>query len=939
MSTDLILEPAAAPPSPPLPVDDTTPNNSTTNAAHQDPNAHRASRAGLQTPISAPSVGGEPPPPPPPPTTSTALPVSKPSDVAETSTIAGVTATEGVDFPVWLDWQDMDIDNMGGDILQFEPEPTSPNRVLGGFEMTKLLLADLNQLYFDRVHAVLPMIHRRHYFSWADQENPSHARACLRSAMHTVAAAMSAQYRGLAEALCQETRWLLETHPPRVQTRNSYSGTSWRTSRNTSPKPSVADNVTLELVQAWLLVAHYEFLRVDEHQAMLTAGRAFRLVQLARLYDVDGGAEDTPLDSVDDRTGGDNLALIIAEEKRRTFWLTFSFDRFLCSRNEWPLTLQEEAVRTRLPAPEASFQNSQPTRVIFLSEALAMTTTQSISSTVAPLSPFAECVVLAALNGRCMTHRRVSLASASPDEGQDFWARHTWLVSAVDKRVQFLSQSPSIKAIDHDPMILFTHMLAHRAVIYLSSTLETAPWKEQQQKGGLQLSAASDKWRAERAAGEMVRLAESARSLGCFGVHPFIADPLACATEFFIQHTQPKSSRNLGSLGDNGSGNVESLLSVLRNLRDVNILARDYLSTLEADYSTWCAENMAAWLPASKVTPLKVGPAPYPTPGPNQIVVKNCALGINSVDWAKQMLGEGLLGHIQYPIILGSDVSGTVAEVGEGVKRFRVSDRVVAASASIVSNNAAEGGFQQYTLVREWLAAPIPDKISHESASALPLSLLTASHGLFNPGYLGLDLPVVPKRSSSDGKTTRTVIITGGASVVGSTAIQLAVSAGYEVVSTASSKNFDYVKKLGAAHVFDYKSATIVDDICAAIKGRPVAGGFSIGDGSADLLTAVLAKHEGPATNKFIALAGGTNKDDNKDTSVEVKFILLGPDTIGPDSTVRHIYEDYLPRALAEGQFVPSPEPQVVGKGLEKIQDAFMIHMQGVSAKKIVVTL
>jgi NADPH:quinone reductase-like Zn-dependent oxidoreductase len=47
-------------------------------------------------------------------------------------------------------------------------------------------------------------------------------------------------------------------------------------------------------------------------------------------------------------------------------------------------------------------------------------------------------------------------------------------------------------------------------------------------------------------------------------------------------------------------------------------------------------------------------------------VVKNSALGINSVDWAKQLLGEGLLGHISYPFILGEDVAGTVVEVGEG---------------------------------------------------------------------------------------------------------------------------------------------------------------------------------------------------------------------------------------------------------------------------------
>ncbi|KAJ5950650.1 Polyketide synthase enoylreductase [Penicillium vulpinum] len=346
--------------------------------------------------------------------------------------------------------------------------------------------------------------------------------------------------------------------------------------------------------------------------------------------------------------------------------------------------------------------------------------------------------------------------------------------------------------------------------------------------------------------------------------------------------------------------------------------------------------NKAAWLSASKATPLEIGPAPYTSPGPHQIVVKNSALGINPVDWAKQLLGEALLGHISYPFILGADVAGTVVEVGEGVERFRAGDRVVATASAVCFNSSIEGAFQLYTVIREWLAAPLPDSITFEQASVLPLATFTASHGLFDTGYLGLDLPTVPARQFSD---KRAVIITGGASAVGSNAIQLAVSAGYEVVSTASPKNFDYVKKLGAALVFDYKSDSVIDDISAAVKGLHLAGGFSIGDGSIELLAAVLAKHEGPSVNKFIALAGGKPKGDPIDPSVEVKFILLGPEAAGPDSVASNVYKSYLPDALANGQFVPAPEPFVVGKGLEKIQEAFGIQMQGVSAKKIVVSL
>ena len=69
------------------------------------------------------------------------------------------------------------------------------------------------------------------------------------------------------------------------------------------------------------------------------------------------------------------------------------------------------------------------------------------------------------------------------------------------------------------------------------------------------------------------------------------------------------------------------------------------------------------------------------------------------------------------------------------------------------------------------------------------------------------------------------------------------MSAGYKVISTASPTNFDYVKKLGATHAFDSKRDTVINDIRATVKGFYLTGGYSIGDGSVDILAAVLSKH------------------------------------------------------------------------------------------------
>lgn len=182
------------------------------------------------------------------------------------------------------------------------------------------LTLDRDQIYFDHVHTIMPIINERHYFSWAGQDRLEPARGCLRSAMHTMAAAMSSSFSSLSEALY-------------AQTRQSLS--------DLDALDTAA--VQLEHIQAGLFVAHYECLRVCEHWAMLTAGRTFRLVQMSRLYDMDAAlcfsATSMP---VPDMTFSE------AEERRRTVWLAFAFDRFLSTRDEWPLTLHEEMVSLSL---------------------------------------------------------------------------------------------------------------------------------------------------------------------------------------------------------------------------------------------------------------------------------------------------------------------------------------------------------------------------------------------------------------------------------------------------------------------------------------------------------------------------------------------------------------------------------------------------------------
>jgi len=366
--------------------------------------------------------------------------------------------------------------------------------------------------------------------------------------------------------------------------------------------------------------------------------------------------------------------------------------------------------------------------------------------------------------------------------------------------------------------------------------------------------------------------------------------------------------------------------------------------------------NMAAWLQAAKKRPLAVKEAPYVSPGPEEIVVKVKALAINPIDRMKQEMGNMLYGHIKYPFVLGYDVAGEVFEIGKGVTRFQVGDRVVALAVGMEKpiNKSSQSAFQEYAVIRAHSASPIPDNISFEQAAVLPLGLSTAACALFKKDRLGLQLPSSPKCKSTD----KTVLIWGGSTSVGTNAIQLAVAAGYDVVTTCSPRNFQLVKTLGAREAFDYNSTTVVSDVVAAFKGRISAGALAIGKGSVENCIDILHQCKG---ERRIAMASFPIPDPFPQTFVIprimfsivpwmirifVKSMLHSTQTVFFVATEilgteveSEIFAKYLPQALTQGEFVCAPEPMVIGKGLEHVQEGFDVLGKGVSAKKIVVSL
>ncbi|KAH1910795.1 hypothetical protein LV164_000199 [Aspergillus fumigatus] len=315
--------------------------------------------------------------------------------------------------------------------------------------------------------------------------------------------------------------------------------------------------------------------------------------------------------------------------------------------------------------------------------------------------------------------------------------------------------------------------------------------------------------------------------------------------------------------------------------------------------------NTAAWQIAEKAKPLEVRPAAYTPPKENEIVVKNSAIGLNPVDYLRQEQGAALFSWTTYPTIMGSDVAGEVVEVGPGAAaRFKPGDRVLGLGSELKDNNPAAGAFQHYTAIPAHVASPIPTGLSYENASVIPLGISTASCGLFQKDHLALRLPTSPRAASSG----QLVLIWSGSSSVGSNAIQLAAAAGYEVVTTASTKNFE--------------STTAKLELVRWPSARRRQA----------LAVRVLSKVN---SRKFVSL---TNPPTGAlPEGIESKFVFgaaVKDNEIGPA-----IFEAFLPKALAAGEFKSAPTAEVVGKGLGSIQAGLEQVKKGASAKKYVISL
>ena len=184
-----------------------------------------------------------------------------------------------------------------------------------------------------------------------------------------------------------------------------------------------------------------------------------------------------------------------------------------------------------------------------------------------------------------------------------------------------------------------------------------------------------------------------------------------------------------------------------------------------------------------------------PVPGPGEILVKVMAAGVNRPDVAQRS------GSYPPPPgasdLPGLEVAGEVAAVGPGVTRHKPGDKVM----SLV----AGGGYAQYCIAQDAQAMGVPPSLSMIEAAAIPETLMTVWHNVFERGAL---------------KAGETLLIHGGSSGIGTMAIQLAKAFGAKVIVTVGSKDkADACLKLGADRAVNYKTEDFVTETKNATDG------------------------------------------------------------------------------------------------------------------------
>ncbi len=194
---------------------------------------------------------------------------------------------------------------------------------------------------------------------------------------------------------------------------------------------------------------------------------------------------------------------------------------------------------------------------------------------------------------------------------------------------------------------------------------------------------------------------------------------------------------------------------------------------------------------------------PRPVPKANEVLIKVHFAGVNPVDWK---LRAGFLKDympLQLPFIPGIDVSGTIEELGPGVRTLKKGQAIF---------GVAKGAYAEYAIASASDVTAKPDSVSFELAATLPVGALTAWQTVEDAGI----------------KAAQTVVVQGAAGGVGLFAVQFARMKGARVTGTASAANQEFVKSIGAERFVDYTKGSLDAEIKDADVVIDTVGGETL---------------------------------------------------------------------------------------------------------------
>jgi len=196
----------------------------------------------------------------------------------------------------------------------------------------------------------------------------------------------------------------------------------------------------------------------------------------------------------------------------------------------------------------------------------------------------------------------------------------------------------------------------------------------------------------------------------------------------------------------------------------------------------------------AKQGPLLIASAlPQPQPGEGELLIRVRATGVTPTELLWYPTTHTKQGGARTRAVPGHEFSGIIAAVGKGADGFNVGDEIYG-----MSDWFADGATAEFCLTQPQNIALKPKSLTHELAATVPIGALTAWQGLFDRAKM---------------QSGERVLIHGAAGAVGLFVVQLAHLRGAYVIATASARDAEFVKQLGADEVIDYETSRFEDQV------------------------------------------------------------------------------------------------------------------------------